>query len=410
VVTQVTAEPGGSPLAELARPDVLQRLLVAALAGTRAAAAVAVVGGDAGAAAAAASDPPAARAQPVGCLAKLVTAALARISAAARRLAFDDDVAELLGARGHALRGVTVRHLLEHTHGLDDSLLEEPRYERGFICRRDLLERVAQLPRLAAPGAIYSYGNLGAWLVASVLERVHARTYAVLVRRHVLPSLDARGAEVVPCAATGRGLGLTVLELARFATQAIDWYGTSWPSAADTVRAITRLPGWNPLECGVHLGWKYAGHGWFGHQSAWPRASAYLRIHPARRLALVVQSRDVAAAVVAARLFGQRLPELFALPAPRATADAAAWQAAQFERAAQLVSIEPCGASLRLTARSRARPGRWGETASWLLADGIGGIRFARPGNELFPYVQLVAAPGGAAWLWNGRFVMPRVR
>jgi CubicO group peptidase (beta-lactamase class C family) len=112
VVTQVTAEPGGSPLAELARPDVLQRLLVAALAGTRAAAAVAVVGGDAGAAAAAASDPPAARAQPVGCLAKLVTAALARISAAARRLAFDDDVAELLGARGHALRGVTVRHLL----------------------------------------------------------------------------------------------------------------------------------------------------------------------------------------------------------------------------------------------------------------------------------------------------------
>jgi hypothetical protein len=38
-----------------------------------------------------------------------------------------------------------------------------------------------------------------------------------------------------------------------------------------------------------------------------------------------------------------------------------------------------------------------------------GGVLFTQPASELAPYLEAVPGLNGAAWLWNGRFVLPRV-
>lgn len=349
-------------------------------------------------------------AAPIGCLAKLVTAALVRAVVQEGRLAFDDDLGTLLGVSAAALCTVRLRHLLEHTHGLDDSWLAAPRWVRGFLDTADLVERAAALARFAPSGTCYSYGHLGAWLAAAVLERVTARRYSDLARAWLREPLGGR----VPlaaglCPAAGDGLALSAAQLVRVVAHAAAG-PERWPSGgmAGTHGPITPLPGWNPLERGVFLGWKHSGRSWFGHQSAWPGASAYVRVQPATGLTLAVLARTHAAAVIAARLFGRELPELFDLRAPDAAAgrgDEALWQG-RYAQAALALDIAGSGTGLALAARARGAPG---EVLRAQLAPAGATLCFARPSNDLVPYAQLVRARADdAAWLWNGRCLLRR--
>jgi CubicO group peptidase (beta-lactamase class C family) len=348
-------------------------------------------------------------AAPVGCIAKLLTASLACKSVERGRFALDTYVAALLGAEVEALRGVTVRHLLEHTHGLDDSLLTPPRQRHGLIDGEELLSRVAALQRWAAPGVAYSYGNAGAWLVAAALERLHCRAFGTFARDELLAPLGVVSAPSCDapwlCAATGAGLTLTAEELVRFGLSALD--ERSLPAAA----RVTPLPGWHPLERGVCLGWKYAGAGWFGHQSVWPRASIYFRVQPQRKLALAVVACEQAAALVAIGVFGARLPELFEqrskLPGGRVSTDARR-AAGVYEQAARVVAIEPTPHGLFASAWERDDGGRRRGTPTRALLVPTRGVLFAQPATELVPYVELIPGPTGAAWLWNGRTVLRR--
>lgn len=341
------------------------------------------------------------RRAPLGCLAKLVTASL--VAAAARRgaLALDAAVDELLGTTPGVVRGVTVRHLLEHTHGLDDSLLAAPRHAGGFIDRAELLKRVAALDRWAAPGSVYSYGNLGAWLLAALLERSFRRAYAELVCELLAPSC-LRGA-VAPCAALGVGLELTAAELVRFALAAL---------TADRARAtapITPLPGWHPLERGICLGWKAAGGGWFGHQSVWPGASIFLRVQPEAKRALAVVAREQAAALVALGVFGAYFEELFDGRARLPQAARPPLQPGVYAQAARAVSVAGTPRGFEIEAWERdARGAPLGPRASAALVP-AGAVLFAQPATELVPYLEVVAGSPGAAWLWNGRTVLRRV-
>jgi CubicO group peptidase (beta-lactamase class C family) len=420
-VFDVAMETAAIDVAELAESAVLRQLLAAVLAGARRArVAVAFRCGPAVATAAADRDAePEQWAVPLGCLAKLLTATLARAAVAERHFGFDCGAAELLGSDAEPLRGVTLRHLLEHTHGLDDSLLGPPRYRCGFVDRGELLGRVRALRRWAPPGATYSYGHLGAWLVAAVLERVHARAYEVLVRDELLAPLAVAGAWSVKegsalCAATGAGLALTAEELVRVGSCALAAGAPPWPQddrpSGDP--PITPLPGWNPLERGIYLGWKSAAGGWLGHQSAWPGASIYVRVQPQRGLALAVASRDHPAAVVAARIFGTRLAELFELRVPQAgnrSSSADLQWPGVYEHAAHVVTVEatPTGLYARAHARDERGAPR-GKPTSVALGPAGDGVFFAQPSSELLPYVQFVPLRDGAAALWNGRWVLRR--
>jgi hypothetical protein len=115
-----------------------------------------------------------------GCVTKLLTATLALRACRDGLLALDDDVASVLPA-AEPLESITLRHLLEHRHGLDDSALASvPRRADGFIAAERLVAALAG-PRLGTPGELYSYSNAGAWLAAAALERASGRRYAALL-------------------------------------------------------------------------------------------------------------------------------------------------------------------------------------------------------------------------------------
>jgi len=342
----------------------------------------------------------------IGCIAKLLTAILARRAFEAGLLAPDQDAGDVLGrgAEGRALCGVTVRQLLDHSHGFDDSLLESPPREADSrIDSAALVRALHAVPPLAPPGALYSYGSAGAWLIAALLERCTGRPYSVQVRDDILAPLGVRecGSESPICPATGAELALDPTDLLRVVADVALERPNTWPGdrRPGVYGPVFPLPGWNPLERGVYLGWKYHGRGWFGHQSLWPGSSVFVRTHPRRALALVVASRRRSASVVAARVFGAHLPELFdvRLPAGPGTCpscddicvfDSAGWHAEI--RAGELYVQRRGGRAVRASLRHVG-----------------GGVSFTRPAVDSFPHVELLAR-GPNVYLWNGRFVLRR--
>lgn len=344
----------------------------------------------------------------VGCIAKLLTAMLARRAFETRRIAPDEHVSDLLsaGAARGALRGITVRQLLEHTHGLDDSLLSAaPRDSLGRIAADTLARELRAAVPLATPGALYSYGNGGAGVVAALLERLSSRPYAAQLAE-MLESLGIRAVRPANpiCPATGGELALDASALLDLVAEATFAAPGVWPDdeCAGDYGFATPLPGWNPLERGIYLGWKYHGSGWLGHQSVWPGHSVLVRAHPRRRLALIAAARDHAAAVVAARVFGAYLPELFELKVSAQSNATQDLSVGTFGSAAWRVDIRQAGDGLEL----RARRNDGSSESSAALRAVVPGLWLTRPVLSAFPHVELVETD--RAYLWNGRFVLPR--
>jgi CubicO group peptidase (beta-lactamase class C family) len=357
-----------------------------------------------------------------GCLTKLLTSALALRACAEGRVALDAEIAAIMPA-ARALEGITLRHLLEHRHGLDDSSLATAPYRGdGFIAGADLADRLART-RLAGPGELYSYSNAGAWLTAAALEHTSGRRYVALLGDLLeRPPVPRR-----PCPALGRSLTVPVrvlLELAR--------RHAPWPAGAEAREAtaalpgeaIAPLPGWNPFERGICLGWKHYGGGWVGHNSVWPGASSLLRVEPRCGVALFVASTPEPAAVWAARLFGGRLPDLVGPRVPRGAMPAAG--AAAIGRYAGLYRCAALTARVERDSRGGAEDEAEGAQPSGVLtleATAARGRRtftrrtlrpaadhvfFTDPLDaETFPFVQFIEpCEAGFRYLWNGRFVL----
>ncbi len=401
------------PIAELAQPERLRSEIERAFAGLLPRGLV--VGLRCGARSAcieagqrAASSEPLRAPLRVGCIAKLFTAMLARRAFEARRLAPDERASDLLtGFPRGALRGITVRQLLEHTHGLDDSLLSTmPRDSRGRVDAESLAHGLRAAAPLATPGALYSYGNAGAWVIAALLERLASRPYAVQLAETLLEPLrlDPRGLTGSICPATGGDLALGASDLLNLVAEAAFAAPDVWPDderAGDYGFAIP-LPGWNPLERGIYLGWKCYGDGWLGHQSVWPGHSVLVRAHPRRRLALMAASTDQAAAVVAARIFGAYLPGLFELKVPPRANAVRERPVGAFSSAAWRVHIREVRGESELCVRRSDSSDEW----SAVLRVVAPGLWLTRPVLSVFPHVELVELD--RAYLWNGRFVLPR--
>ncbi len=358
---------------------------------------------------------------PVGCLAKLLTATLATRMMANLGIGLETRVTELLDhvESRPVLADVTVRHLLEHTHGLDGALIERLPMQHGFIDVRELVRGVGKSRPLAAPGAVYSYGNVGAWLTAAALERLGTRPFAHLLRKELLDPLgiptdfisSARVDAI--CPARGLGLALGVVDWLRFLKSETVQRAVCGEERAGkpTSLAITPLPGWNPLERGIRLGWKYHGQGWFGHQSVWTGASALVRVNPERRIALVLISRDHAASVIGGRLFGPTLPELFDLRMPPLLKHGALVNperyVGRYASAAFDVELVRSNNEIEVQVHDRVRDAR----QSAVLLPAAGHAFFIRPPMiESFPFVQLVEPHGERfTYLWNGSLVLPRL-
>jgi len=261
-----------------------------------------------------------------GCLAKILTASLVAEAVADGHIHWSDAIDDVLPSKHPARRklaGVTVRHLLEHTHGLDASSMEQvPRRTDGFIDAAGLCDGLSARS-ISSPGALYSYGNAGGWLAGAALESVYRRRYAQLLDERDLLCPAAPGEEVPAetiCPAMGEDLRLTDAQWLAFLHLHIRGSATVHSSQALTALREKQipLPGWHPSEQAICLGWKSYGEGWFGHNSNLSQRSAILRVNPAERIAVVIGFDGNGPAVLAlAGLLGHSLPELCNLGRPR---------------------------------------------------------------------------------------------
>jgi CubicO group peptidase (beta-lactamase class C family) len=371
--------------------------------------------------------------RPPGCLTKLFTATIARAAIAADRFALEDDAAQLLGrqraaAAIEALTGVSVKHLFEHTHGLDDAgIASAPLRSDGCIDSAALCERLGGTARLAPPGRLYSYSNAGAWLLAAILEQSLGARFETLLRRELFDplSVDVWPPESAPpapdrsiCAAIGGSLGIHVDGIAAFLSAVLPGgrYSCFGPEG-DRDGAIVPLPGWHSLEAGIRLGWKHYGAGWFGHTSEQANAPALVRVHPRWRVGIVVVAEGRAPMSVAAAVFGKLLPNLVGLRMPkllrRSELEALDVRryAHRYENAAFAVSVRPGeNAPLEIVAHRR-RDGSLEAQPFFaaILHAAERNIFFPIPAEPAhFPFVQFVEpAADHFGFLWNGKNLLP---
>jgi CubicO group peptidase (beta-lactamase class C family) len=256
--------------------------------------------------------------QPIraGCLAKPLTATLMATAVEENKLEWAapvNDVVSLDSAATDLLAGVTIRQLLNHTHGLDASAVERmPRTDAG---RLDITQLCSQLAArsLSAPGQLHSYANAGAWIAGALLEEIYGRSYFQLLRGKRIIDLDARAAEPRNdrvCPATGEDLTPTIADWLLFLE-------THLSSHASLRADPVPLPGWSPTEQAACIGWKSYGQGWFGHNADLPERSALLRFNPERQVAIVLAAANHSAFFALAVLFGALLPEFANLRPPR---------------------------------------------------------------------------------------------
>jgi hypothetical protein len=353
-----------------------------------------------------------------GCLAKLLTVSLVTEAVADGHLHWSDAIDNVLPSKHpsrHKLVGVTVRHLLDHTHGLDASALERvPRRTDGFIDAAALCDGLGARS-ISSPGALYSYSSAGGWLAGAALESVYGRRYAQLLDQHDLLCPPAPG-EAVPaetiCPATGEDLQLTGAQWLAFLHPHIRDPATTHRSRAVIALGETQvpLPGWHLSERAICLGWKSYGEGWFGHISNLPRRSAILRVNPLERIAIVIGVEGTGTAVLAlAGLFGHSFPEFRNLTPPRLLSSDEC-RAIRYDQYVGTYSQS----RMRLVVKL-AREGALELSSYDVYANRHCGPSWLRPARgELFipappqegdlRFVQFIADPysGGVEYLWNG--------
>lgn len=411
--------------------ETLQTRL-ASLTGERDRAAVALgIGGCIVEARAGRPEPPSAGtpAYPIGCISKLLTAALACRVFEHQGWSLDACIHSFAGPWQHAdaLSGVTIRDLLEHRHGIDDSATEI----RSVGWRRArVFDAIAAAPRLHAPGMRYSYSQLGPVVVAAMLEHVTGRRFEMLLRRHVLApcGVDVEAGASAPhraagshCPATGGGFRMPLADLVRCVTRHCPDLGPA-PLPASRMRP---LPGWHPVERGVVDGWKVYAGGWLGHQSVYPGASALVRVNPKLGAAVAVFSGHRPAGLVAARLLGDRFRELGRVELPRRDGEApasidAARFAGAYARRAEWIAIDAIGDDeIAIRRSTRGHPARAdaAHAATGVHAgDRVFFVRERRRATGAF--VQFVGGDGdgdgddgaGIGYLWDGQCLFPRSR
>jgi hypothetical protein len=358
---------------------------------------------------------------PAACLAKPLTATLVAEAAAKHHVDWSNPVSEVLALENPwkaRLTGITLSHLLNHTHGLDASAVHRaPRTRDGFLDVKLLCSQLAAEP-LSAPGRLYSYGSAGAWFAGAVLERLCGRQYSHLLYDCRLWRSAPRS-PALPfgniCPATGDELELTVSEWLALLEAHLKTVLKGADEAVTPVLSSLRaapvpLPGWSPFEQGACLGWKYFGEGWFGHNSNLAGSSALLRFNPDQHIAIVIEASDEAAFIVLAELFGTALAEFSNLKPPRllnpqecATLQLDRYVGTYVQAHSRLNIVKTSQGTLCLAVRTQDSSA---ETSQRPLRPAAEEVFIPESRDNLdLAFVQFIASDpmSGFGYLWNGK-------
>lgn len=128
-------------------------------------------------------------------VAKMVTALLVFRLQTLGRLSVAEDVGDLLGRRvrnPHCPEApITLGMLLSHTSGIVDSAAYFAAFGRGAPLSELLEDPRSYLPTV--PGTTFRYSNLGAGMVASLLEKRFDVSFEALIERELLEPLGVTG-------------------------------------------------------------------------------------------------------------------------------------------------------------------------------------------------------------------------
>lgn len=99
------------------------------------------------------------------------------------KLSLDESVRRILPGLPLAWNGVTVRHLLTHTSGLPDVVVNEDSDEVIAETRPEALRKLARMPLRSRPGAKWSYNQTGYVLLGMIIEKVSGVSYEEFMAR-----------------------------------------------------------------------------------------------------------------------------------------------------------------------------------------------------------------------------------
>jgi CubicO group peptidase (beta-lactamase class C family) len=127
-----------------------------------------------------------------GSIGKLYTATLIMQLVDAGRIELDSPIRAYLREfrvqDGHASDVVTARHLLSHTSGLDGDRFTDT--GRGDDALELYVAGCADLPQIAPPGLIWSYGNSGYCILGHIVEVLHGKTFEAVLRERIFEPLS----------------------------------------------------------------------------------------------------------------------------------------------------------------------------------------------------------------------------
>ena len=242
------------------------------------------------------------------------------------KLALDASVRKYLPQAPAAWNGITLRHLLTHTSGLEDYGDDGEAYLRQDFTDDALLKFAFQRKREFPPGTRWNYSNTGYLLLGLVIRRVSGEFYGDLLQRRVFAPLGMGTARVVGSDADlvpNRAAGYRLLD-GRIANQ--EWVSPTFNRTADgtlyfsvldfakwaeavRTRALVSEESWRAMTSAVRLksGATYPyGFGWFldewggqailAHGGEWQGFNAYFgRRLGADELAVAVLSNRAGA-------------------------------------------------------------------------------------------------------------------
>jgi CubicO group peptidase (beta-lactamase class C family) len=368
------------------------------------------------------------------CVAKLFTATLLTNLLDRAGIGLGAAVAECLRVDerySRGLAGINFTHLIDHTHGLDDSALThcplraDGTIDTDALCR-DLLGDAA----LSQPGHLHSYGNAGAWLSAAVIEQLCGRPFRHVLEQELLTPLgislrEAPDDDITGVCPSGGGRWLlSAEELARmlaFHLEVAAGVTGNLRGHLDLLRSQSHaLPGWNPTEQGICCGWKDYGADWYGHDGRWRGSSLLGRINISHRVAIVIgvtgfARRDPIYTLLEG-LFGGRFPEVSGIRVPTLVSaeEARSADREMFKGVyqARIGSVTVFGEGEQLLLAIAGESLGTAAHRTYRLRAARDGLFITSPfGLELFPYVQFLrpAATGHYQYLWNGSNLWRRV-
>jgi CubicO group peptidase (beta-lactamase class C family) len=135
---------------------------------------------------------------PISSVSKIFAGVLAVRLSASGLLDLDASIAKYLEDIPPDKQAITVRHLLQHTHGLEDfyrsdAYAEETGRSIDSSTTEELLGWTLARPLRSPPGENWDYSLAGYMLLGQVLESAGGAAYATLVAEHVLDPLGMTG-------------------------------------------------------------------------------------------------------------------------------------------------------------------------------------------------------------------------